>query len=81
MVVQHITALVLRQVGLFGSDGFRVAMGQYTEKSNRCWMFWKTESDSNVGIWQTENNEKSTEADILMFMNLPQLHLSTINAN
>ena len=36
-------------------------MGRYTEKPNRYRIFWKTDTDTDVGIWKTENTEKPTE--------------------
>ena len=36
-------------------------MGRYTEKPNRYRIFWKTDTDTDVGIWKTENTEKPTK--------------------
>jgi len=36
-------------------------MGRYTEKANRYRIFWKTDTDTDVGIWKTENTEKPTK--------------------
>jgi len=30
-------------------------MCRYTEKPNRYWRFWQTDTETDVGIWQTEN--------------------------
>jgi len=36
-------------------------MGWYTEKPNRYRIFWKTDTDTDVDIWKTENTEKLTK--------------------
>jgi len=44
-----------------GNLGFKIVMGRYTEKPNRYRIFWKSDTDIDVGIWKTENTEKPTK--------------------
>jgi len=42
--------------------GTFLVMGRtYTEKPNRYRIFWKTDTDTDVGIWKPENTEKPTK--------------------
>jgi hypothetical protein len=42
-------------------DATGLVMGRYTEKPNRYRVFWKTDTDTVVGIWKPENTEKQTK--------------------
>ena len=51
-----------------------VVTGRYTEKPNRYRIFGQTDTETDVGIQQTENTEKPTEKklivlDISVFIN------------
>jgi len=35
-------------------------MGRYTEKLNIYQLFWQTDTETDVGIWQTKNTQKPT---------------------
>ena len=42
-------------------DATGLVMDRYTEKSNRNRVFWKTDTDIDVGIWKPKNTEKPTK--------------------